>query len=347
MKFIQKRSKSIACLMMAFLLLSLSACAAEHNSMANDSYDGYAPNAPNASKGDYSYGYTEDSVGEMIDGDFSYTTSDDVYVPEAPSEMEPTDSASPVRDSARKLIKNVSMDLETLTFDEFMADLYNRIAAVGGYVQSSSENAGGYNYKYAYMRQAYVTARIPADRLDAFCSGVEGTCNVVSRRENANDVTLQYYDTESHMRALQSEYDTLVGILEKCTKLEDVISVQRRITDVLYQIESYKTTLNNYDNLVSYSTVTMNISEVKEETVVAEQTLGERISSGFRSTMTDMREGAEDFAVGFVANLPYIVIWAVIILACVFAVKAIVRRARNKRRAAVPQMKNDMDNKEN
>lgn len=345
MKSITKRSKTIACFLAAILLLSLSACAKEYNGVANDSSANYAPST---GKGDYFYGYADDAVGETADGDYSYTTSDKMYETEAPKESEITGESLPAGDSARKLIKNVSMDVETLAFDEFMADLYNRIAAAGGYIQSSSENAGGYNYKYTYMRQAYVTARIPADRLDAFCSGVEGTCNVVSRRENTSDVTLQYYDTESHMRALQSEYDTLVSILEKCTKLEDVINVQRRITDVLYQIESYKTTLNNYDNLVSYSTVTMNISEVKEETVVTEQTLGERISAGFRSTMTDMREGAEDFAVSFVANLPYIVIWAIIIAVCVLVLKAAVRRVKSKRRAAIrTQQKNDTDNTEN
>ncbi len=316
-------TKVFLSLFLAVLLLSFSACAAGNKEMANDSLAGYAPNS---AKGDYSYStsddyeYVKDAVADgMYEADAPTT--------EAPGESEPLEGA----DSARKLIKNVSMDLETLTYDDFMAELYDRIDAAGGYVQTSSENAGKYSSKYQYMRSAYVTARIPADRLDFFCSGVEGVCNVVSRREETSDITLTYYDTESHMRALQSEYETLVAILEKCTKLDDVINVQRRITDVLYQIESYKTRLNNYDNLVAYSTVTMSINEVKEETIVEEQTLGERISTGFRATMTDLREGAEDFAVGFVANLPYILIWAVIIFGCAAIISRSARRARNKR----------------
>ena len=329
--------KGILCLFLAVLMLTLSACAAEKGIASNDSMSNFAPSD---TKGDYGYSADYDYAGGVMD--------DGMEAPMQPetstdSSTDPTQGA----DSARKLIKNVSMELETLSYDEFIKELFNRIDAAGGYVQSSSENAGKYSSRYQYMRSAYITARIPADRLDFFCSGVEGACNVVSRREETSDVTLTYYDTESHMRALQSEYATLVAILEKCTKLDDVISVQRRITDVLYQIESYKTRLNNYDNLVAYSTVTMSVNEVKEETIVVEQTLGERISTGFKSTMTDLREGAEDFAVGFVANLPYILIWAVIIIGGVAIIRASVRRSQKKRlakRNMKPQ--NDADDSE-
>ncbi len=315
----RQSAKVLACLVLACLMISLTACGASSKAENSDSI--FAPGA--ALKGEYDY-----ATG--ADGNYGYAADESYNYTEAPSESVLETTQQSVPDSARKLIKNVSMDVETLTFEDFMKDLYNRIDAAGGYVQSSSENSGNYNSSYTYMRSAYVTARIPADRLDFFVSGVEGVCNVVSRRENTTDVTLDYYDTESHMRALQSEYDTLVGILEKCTKLDDVISVQSRITTVLYQIESLKSTLNNYDNLVAYSTVTMNISEVKEPTVVTEQTLGQRISTGFRSTMTDMREGAENFTVGFIANLPYILIWAIIIVLAVLVIRVFIRRIRRR-----------------
>ncbi len=328
-----KRARILLCLSMAILITLLSSCSGELADAKNQSYDaiydadGFAPSTEAPAEGpmydDFKYEYS-------YNGDLGYSTESDMYVPDTPAQSAGGTDPQPVPDSARKLIKNVSMDIETLTFEDFMADLYNRISAAGGYIQSSSENAGRYSSRYAYMRSAYVTARIPADRLDSFCNGIEGVCNVVSRREETSDVTLQYYDTESHMRALQSEYETLVSILEKCTMLEDVISVQSRITDVLYQIESYKTRLNNYDNLVAYSTVTLSISEVKEETVVTEQTLGERIASGFSGTLKNMREGMEDFAVGFVANLPYILIWALIIIVAIFVIRKAVRRLRVK-----------------
>ena len=323
MKRLQTSGRMLAFIMTAIVLCStLFSCAAKENAMDDGFY--LSPSETTAA-GIYNK-YDSDSAGNLK-GDVSYD-----MVTESGS-YEPTTGTEPtVVDSARKLIKNVSMDMETKEFDAFLAELYDRIEMAGGYIQTSNINSGKYSYHYAVpLRNASVTARIPAVNLDMFCDGVAGRANVVSRRENTSDVTLQYYDTESHMKALQSEYDTLIGILEKCTKLEDVISVQRRITDVLYQIESYKTQLNNYDNLVAYSTVSMSISEVEVVTIVTEQTVGERIKTGISETFREIREDSEDLLVGFTTNLPYLIIWAVVLAVALVAIRALFGRLFKKR----------------
>ncbi len=323
MKHQIKKIRILAAFMTTAVLLGILSACAKNEAMADTGYD-RAP-MENGVGGMY---VQNDALSEM-ESSYDYK-SDGTYDNTYTEKIAESDTKSPV-DSARKLIKSVSMDMETKTFDAFLAELYDRIDAVGGYIESSNVNGGKYSRYDYYLRSASVTARIPADQLDFFCDGVAGSANVVSRRENTKDVTLTYYDTESHMKALRSEYDTLVSILEKCTKLEDVISVQRRITEVLYQIESYKTTLNNYDNLVAYSTVTMSISEVKVETVVAEQSVGDRIVTGVKNSLRDIREDSEDLLVDFLANLPYLAIWTVIVLMVVLAVRAVIRRSRKRR----------------
>ncbi len=319
----QRRTiKAVTAIFLAVLfVLSLSACSSRKYAIADEDAGSYM----NASPTDKIYAYsvkgdTYMPETEVVDG-FSDATSSS------------TGDEPILSDSARKLIKDVDMHLETKEFDAFMAQLYDRIEGLGGYVQNSYVSDGRYydkQYGGYYARSATVTVRIPAERLDLFCDGVAGISNVVSRRESTSDVTLKYYDTESHMKALQSEYDTLIGILEKCTKLSDVITVQQRITDVLYQIESYKTTLNNYDNLVAYSTVTMQIEEVKEETVVTEQTVGQRIAAGIRASLGEIREDGENFLVAFVAALPFLLMWAVVLVVAFLILRRIVRRSVQK-----------------
>ncbi len=309
MKYAKKHIlAAVACLLTAMLL---AGCGAKME--ANDMAMMDAPQAAGNAGGLY---------GEAKDFVYTESTTD------TSSYTDP----SAMQNTGRKLIKNVTLRLETKEFDAFTAELSARITAFGGYVQSSSVDGGSY-YSKNYRRYATVTARIPAEKLDAFVSGVSEIANVTSRSENANDVTLSYYDMESHVKALRSEYDTLVGILEKCTELKDVISVQSRITEVLYQIESYQSKLNNYDNLVAFSTVTMNISEVERETVVDPETVGERISAGFSETVADIRDGFEDFAVDFVVNLPYLLIWAVILTVIVLVLRSGVRRIKRNRLA--------------
>lgn len=298
----------IACVMAASMLFGCSG-----KMVANDSVNMSAPQT--SFDGKHIYGASYDAAPE-----YEFSTEDSMSYP-----VEPGDSFV----SDRKLIKNVNLRMETKEFDSFVAALNARISALGGYIQSSSIDGGSY-YSKNYQRYATVTARIPAERLDEFVSGVSDIANITSRSENTNDVTLSYYDMESHVKALRSEYDTLIGILEKCTELKDVISVQSRITDVLYQIESYQSRLNNYDNLVAYSTVTMNISEVERETVVDPETLGERISAGFNKTLADISDNLEDFTVDFVANLPYILIWLVILTAIVLVIRAAWRKHKRK-----------------
>jgi len=293
-------------------LLCLASCSAKH---AAESMDiGMAPGELYDSAGG-SYNYSAAADAEWSEGYYEESKS--------ASTSSPAETAAP--DSARKLIRSVSLDLETKEFDKFLTALDSRIRAAGGYVQTSSVRGSG---RY---RSASVTARIPSEKLDEFCAGVSEAANVVRRTENTDDVTLEYVDTESRMKALQSEYDTLLTILEKCTDLKDVISVQSRITEVLYQIESYKSRLNSLDNLVSYSTVSMSVSEVERETVTEKQTVGQRISEGLSRTVQDLRRNAEDLLVDLTVNLPYILIWAAILGGAVLAVRAMVRRAVRRR----------------
>ncbi len=316
---------------MTVLAAVLSACsAATHDAMT--SYDGgYGAMMDSAPAEEFEYSSAE-----------NYKSADDALISNqysSASSTEAKDVSTPA--AGRKLIKTVSLELETREFESFIQQMNDRVAQAGGYIEASSVNGGRYASSAYYSRSASVTARIPAERLDDFCSGIAGISNVVNRSENTSDVTLRYYDTESHMKALQSEYETLVGILEKCTKLEDVISVQRRITEVLYQIESNKTTLNNYDNLVTYSTVTMRIQEVKEETIVTEQTVGQRISHGFQGTVQDIREDCENLLVWFTVNLPYLLMWAVVITALAFTARGVIRRVRKKSAAGKETAAND------
>ncbi len=286
-----------------------------------------------SSSGDAGYAKSDYAPGEYYDYEDGYGYYAETMAPVTTAAATAAPSAQreelKQNDSARKLIKTVHMEMETKEFDACLRSIEERISAFGGYVESSDVR-GGSSYSRYYTRSANLTARIPADQLDAFTEGVSSLANVTARTENASDVTSSYYDMQSHVKALRSEYDTLLGILEKCTELKDVISVQSRITEVLYQIESYESMLKNYDNLVTYSTVHMSLSEVERETVVVEQTVGTRMTEGLSRTMDDVREGLQDFAVDFVTNLPYIVIWLVLIVVLVLVIRALYRRQRRR-----------------
>ena len=309
-----KRSRMLALLLCIAVTLSLASCSSSSPSY----YDKNESAAYDSSMG-YSGGW---GAAEEAYDDYEY---------ESPA-PEP-DQTEAVNDlSSRKIIKNADLQFETTAYDEFLASLSACVAQFGGYAESS-ETYGGGIYSSRSSRSAYLTLRIPADRYDGFMETVSGLGAVTHRSESAEDVTMSYVDTESRLRALETEYETLLEILDKAESLEDVILLQSRISDLNYQMDSYKSQLRKYDDLISYCTVRVTVSEVWRETVPNGKTLtfGERIATGLKENLFDIGEGFSDFAVWFVTSLPYLLIWAVVIAAVVLIIRAIVRRTRKKK----------------
>ena len=162
----------------------------------------------------------------------------------------------------RKLIKTVNMSVETKEFDKLLSNVEKKINQLGGYAEST--NISGNSYEKSGSRYANITARIPAENLDAFVNSVENESNITSKNESAEDVTLSYADIEAHNASLRIEQERLNELLKEADSLETIIILQQRLTEVRYEIESYESRLRAMDNQVTYSTVYLNVSEVKE-----------------------------------------------------------------------------------
>lgn len=214
--------------------------------------------------------------------------------------------------ASRKIIKNATLSFETKAYDEFMSKLEQCINGLGGYIESSEAYGGGiYNSR---SRDSHITARIPETNYNKFMYDVCELGTMTFKSESSDDVTMSYVDTEMHIKALETEYDALLEILDKATSLDDVIQLQSRISEVTYQIDSYKSQLRKYDDLISYCTVNISVSEVWRENQNKEaMSFGERIISGLQDTFYDIGEDLTDFSVVFIVSLPYILIWAVVI----------------------------------
>ena len=244
--------------------------------------------------------------------------------------------------AGRKIIKNGDLSIQTREFDEFLTSLNRAIAAVGGYVEASSVNGNSYNKNR--MRSAEVTARIPAESLDSFCDQVSDLGNVTYKNLYTRDVTLTYVDLESHVKALRTEQETLMELLKKAQEVEDIILIQNRLSDVLYEIESYESTLRTFDDQITYSSVHLSIQEVARETTVEKETAAQEIARRFKENWEDVKEGAARFGINFVSDLPVILVWivflGVIVLVVVLIVKgAPKRRAQRERRRALKRQK--------
>lgn len=207
--------------------------------------------------------------------------------------------------TGRKLIKTVHLDAETEHYDDLIPALESKIAALGGYIESRQSRG-------QRSRHCSMTVRIPAEHLDSFLTHVTENANVTSSSETTEDITLQYVDTEAKIAALETEQARLLELLANAQNLSEILEIEARLSDVTYELERYSSQMRSYDNLVSFSTVHLDIHEIQVLTPTEEPTIWQRISTGFGETLSDLSTLLTDLFVWVIVNSPYLLIFGVI-----------------------------------
>ena len=238
----------------------------------------------------------------------------------------------------RKLIQIVNMAVETEDLDAVLAQLDSRVAELGGYIESSRVQNGS-AYSGRRYRYANLTIRIPAKDLNSFIDKVSVISNIVSSEKTVDDVTLTYVATESRMKALQTEETRLLELLSKAETLDDLLTVEKRLTEVRTELESVTSALRVLDNEVDYATIHLDVDEVKEFTEVTEpETVWQRIGYGFKESLEGVGTFLEDLFVFVIVSIPYIAVIAVI---PVIVLVILWRSKRKKKQNLAKQTKKD------
>lgn len=272
----------------------------------------YAMAAP--SGGSYDYG---EEFYEYDGNDYEYGAYE-----ETAASVPLTDTSSIAQSplANRKLIRNVSMAVETDSFDQLLEEIQKKVTELSGYTEQSdiSGNRSDYQSRYAWL-----TVRIPCDRLDQFIGLVEDSGNVTRKSESIQDITLQYSDIESRKKTLTMEQERIWALLEKADTLEAVIALEERLSEIRYALESMESQLKLYDNQVDYSTVDMSISEVLPVnfTPTAPETVGQRIKKGLSRNVANMGQFATDLFVGLIVLMPVWIPLGAIAALIIFLVK--------------------------
>lgn len=234
---------------------------------------------------------------------------EEILYDEAASE---SGSSGTVMPESQKLIRTVYMDAETLDLDPLMGWIDSRVAALGGYFEQKSVRRSGSRNDGSFYKYADLIIRIPAENLDQFTGQVGEEANVTSTSETTENVTLQYVSTKSRVEALETEQKRLLELLENAESMEDLLTIEARLTDVRWELENYASQLRVLDNQVDYSTVYLNIWEVDEPTVIVERTTWEKIGDGFKKNTGKMWNGLVNTFIWILTVIPYLVPLALI-----------------------------------
>ncbi len=232
--------------------------------------------------------------------------------------------------SDRKIIYSSWADIETKEYDNSINSLRALCQKYGAYFESSNSYGGHIGSNSG--RHSSFTIRIPVEYYSAFVSEVGDIGTVVNSGENNRDVTEQYYDTQARLDSANLREERVLVLLENAGSLDDILALERELSDIRYEIENLTGSLRKYDSLISYATFTLNVNEVIEysKPVIEPLTFGQRLSQSFRYGLDAFVDGWQDFVISISYNVFNIITFIIVAAVIVAALILIVKRAKKK-----------------
>lgn len=292
--------RMLALLMTLMLLLGLCACGAGSSAGGDNaaSSSGGTSNEMNGTESGWANGSTQD----------------------APGESESQNSASVYQDS--KLIRRAYLQIQTETFDQAVQALEKMVQECGGYFQNASVEGGSLRNQSA-SRWGNYTIRLPQEQFDPFLGRTGELGYVTSQSESSENVSQQYYDTEARLKAQRTKQERLLSLLEKADSMETIVALEDALSEVEYEIESLTTSLNQYDSLISYSTIELTLDEVGTitQTPGERDSLGARMAAGVQSSFRGLINGGRELLVWLSYNLVLVLVVAAVAVVAVVVLR--------------------------
>lgn len=230
-------------------------------------------------------------------------------------------NANAASTSSQKLIKKASVRLETKNADELIKNINSQISSLKGYTSSLNQS------KYDGYLTVDTNVCVPAEKLEEFIDFLEKTGTITSKCIETLDVTDNYTNTESQIKALETEEKALLGILAKCETVQDTMSVQERLASVRGELESLRAQKKNYDQRIAYSEILIIISEV-ERVKKTPTGFGSQVRENFFESIYNIGQFFRSLGIFILGESPYIVLIAAVAALVILIVKK--KRKKNK-----------------
>lgn len=238
-------------------------------------------------------------------------------------------------DPAQKLIYTCHMEIQTLNFSESLKDIRQSIRNHNGIIESESIMDSDYDwYQSPGMKRegtftSSMAIRIPAEKYEAFLESLEGVGGkITSRSTNVENITRAYNDQTIYIASLEKQEERLLQMMEQAASIEEMITIEQRLTEVQTELNQARSNLANMDTDVAYSTVYLSLTEVvRYSDPVRKTTFFERTRSAFSKSIRGFLTAMELLLDVFIYIFPYLLIPGIIAAVTLF-VQSRKRRAQ-------------------
>ncbi|MDO8568002.1 MAG: DUF4349 domain-containing protein, partial [Dehalococcoidales bacterium] len=109
-----------------------------------------------------------------------------------------------------------------------------------------------------------ITLRVPSGDFGNIMKSLAGMAvEVTSQSTSAKDVTEEYVDLSAKLRNLEATEQQLLKIMQQAVKIEDILNVQRELTNTRSQIEQIKARTQYLERTSTTSLININLEQSK------------------------------------------------------------------------------------
>ena len=307
----------------ALVLIMTVACFASCSKAGDADYDSYLP---------------EDSFNGEASDVGSTVPKGELVTDDTLADTGGSGNGEAAGDYQPKIIRKVTLNAETRDFNSAVTEVEASVARLGGYIESCNlrNQKDSYRGSTVTERNADYVIRIPADKLDAFLAEAGNLLNVTSTSSSAEDISGEYYDIQARLSVLETERQLLEKMLSEADSVDTMLTLEKRLYNVIYEIESYKTAIKVYDSKVAYSTVNLTLREVAELTDTAEEekTFIERLGTAVAESWQGTVEFLGELLILSVYLAPLTIFSAICTVVNVVIIVIIVKTSKRKARRA-------------
>ncbi len=165
---------------------------------------------------------------------------------------------APQRNPSEHLIYNGNLTLE--------AEDKENVTTLADEAVQLIERAGGYvKEDRRELYTAHLALRVPSRNFRPAMDSLEQLSGEVKRKSvETEDVTEEFTDLEARLKSRRDELAQYRRLLERARGVEEMVAVQKQLSDVQEEIERMEGRLNYLSNQIAYSTIKLKINTPRE-----------------------------------------------------------------------------------
>jgi hypothetical protein len=166
------------------------------------------------------------------------------------------------------IVKTGQLTLEVANLDSSVSQAQTKIAAIGGYIASSTRSGSEGN------ASSTVTYRLPVAHWDDALADLRKLASkVVSEQTDSSDVTSQAIDLDARLANLKATESALQAIMARASAIPDVLAVEQQLSGTQGEIEQLTAERNHLGNQAAMSTLSVTFT-LPSQTVTTQTAQG-------------------------------------------------------------------------